>query len=153
MTIEMPAGALSLQATRTLASEPADRPSLLEKAREPLVGASAPVAREPVAYRLSGDRPGWRPVRVAASQGKTTIEFPRPLAHDEAPALVLLDVVDTEFVRYRATGRTLEVEGVLGRAVLVHGLGRERQTVHLTPVAGADAAVRTFAAAEGGGGE
>ena len=42
-------------------------------------------------FRLSGDNPGWRPLRVYSDGMKTYIQFPRTVSSGTAPALVALD--------------------------------------------------------------
>jgi type IV secretion system protein VirB9 len=49
------------------------------------------VANLDFGFRLSGDDPRWRPLRVYSDGAKTYIQFPRTLSSGTAPALVALD--------------------------------------------------------------
>ncbi len=154
------------------------KPGGAAPATEPVAPAEAPVvpaaarstSAEPAApdgevvspasgeahYVLSGDWPAWRPVRAFVAGGQTVIEFSRPLAHDESPALVVIDGAPVaaaggadERIDFRFDGTRLLVDGVLGRAALVHGAGRECRVVELTLRPGAPAEVHTLVAFEG----
>lgn len=70
-------------------------------------------------YRLRGDRPGWRPVRVFDDGRQLFIEFADGVARGDMPPLFALD--DTgkaELVNYRVAGRYMIVDRLFDRAEL-----------------------------------
>ncbi len=90
-------------------------------------------------FRLSGDAPGWRPLRVYSDGSKTYIQFPRPVAFGSAPALVGLSNDGGWFsspskmmVNYRILGDRYVVDRVLDRAELVSGVGSGQDRVLIT---------------------
>jgi len=83
-------------------------------------------------YQMTGDEPGWRPLRVYTDGVKTYIEFPESMRSDEAPALVTLGKGDERgLVNYRQQGNKYVVDKVLQRALLVSGLGRDEERVEI----------------------
>jgi len=90
-------------------------------------------------FRLSGDRPGWRPLRVYTDGWKTYIEFPRAIGSGTAPALVALrkdggwfSRPTEQLVNYRMQGDRYIVDRVLDRAELVSGVGSDQTRVVIT---------------------
>ena len=90
-------------------------------------------------FRLSGDRPGWRPLRVYTDGWKTYIEFPRSIGSGTAPALVALNNdggwfsrPTAQMVNYRMEGDRYIVDRVLDRAELVSGVGGDQTRVVIT---------------------
>lgn len=82
-------------------------------------------------FRMKGDSPSWKPVRVYSDGNKTYIQFPRSLA-SEAPALVALGADKKEqMVNYRMIGNTYVADKVLDRALLVSGVGRHQVKVRI----------------------
>jgi P-type conjugative transfer protein TrbG len=82
------------------------------------------------AFRISGDDPSWRPLRVYTDGAKTYIQFPRAMAFGTAPVLVGLNndggwfsSPSQQMVNYRITGDRYIVDRVLDRAELVSGVG------------------------------
>jgi type IV secretion system protein VirB9 len=116
---------------------PADELIALRRAEE--VAARA----EPVAdhlaleqlnfdYRIEGDRPAWRPVRVFDDGRRTLIEFPPAIARTEMPPFFIVGKEGTaELANYRVTGRYLVVDRLFERAELRLGAGRRQQRVQL----------------------
>ncbi|MFM2287721.1 MAG: hypothetical protein RL684_864 [Pseudomonadota bacterium] len=83
-------------------------------------------------YRLAGDTPTWRPLRVYTDGAKTFIQFPRAMQNDEAPALVAIGADKQEqMVNYRLSGNRYVVDKVLDRAMLVSGVGRKQVKVKI----------------------
>jgi type IV secretion system protein TrbG len=89
-------------------------------------------------YRISGDDPPWRPVRVYAVNGKTYIQFPRDIAHGDLPALValaddggLFTEPTKELVNYRYIRGAFIVDKVLERAALISGVGSDQIAVRI----------------------
>lgn len=90
-------------------------------------------------FRLSGDHPSWRPLRVYTDGRKTYIEFPRSIGAGTAPALVALDhdggwfsSPTEQMVNYRMQGDRYIVDRVLDRAALVSGVGSDQTRVLIT---------------------
>jgi len=90
-------------------------------------------------FRLSGDAPSWRPLRVYADGSKTYIQFPQPVAFGTAPALVGLandgnwfSSASKQMVNYRIVGDRYVVDRVLDRAELVSGVGGGQDRVLIT---------------------
>ena len=90
-------------------------------------------------YRVTGDNPGWRPLRVYTDGTKTYIQFPRTMSAGTAPALVALDNDGSWFsspteqmVNYRILGDRYVVDRVLDRAELIAGVGGSQSRVVIT---------------------
>lgn len=93
----------------------------------PVAGGLA-VERLNFAYRLSGDKPSWRPVRAFDDGRQTFIEFPAVVAVGEAPPFFVLGPKgEAELVNYRMSGRYYVVDRLFGAGEL--RLGGKRQTV------------------------
>jgi len=106
-------------------------------ASDPRAGANA--ANLDFGFRISGDNPRWRPLRVYTDGVKTYIQFPHSLRFGSAPALVGLardgswfsDPTE-EMVNYRIVGDRYVVDQLLDRAELVSGVGRGQTRVLIT---------------------
>lgn len=84
-------------------------------------------------FKVSGDRPAWRPVRVYASDSKTYIQFPASMKNGDAPALLAVGPGKAQqLVNYRVKGDRYVVDKVLDRAELVSGVGRHQVRVMIT---------------------
>ncbi|HIC5497127.1 TPA: P-type conjugative transfer protein TrbG [Salmonella enterica subsp. enterica] len=93
-------------------------------------------------FRISGDNPRWRPVRVYTDGSKTYIQFPESFdgpRGGEAPALValgndggLFSGPSKQLVNYRAVGDRYVVDKVLDRAALIVGVGSNETKVTIT---------------------
>ncbi|NYZ14377.1 P-type conjugative transfer protein TrbG [Azospirillum sp. RWY-5-1] len=71
-------------------------------------------------FRVSVDRPSWRPLRVYTDGVRTYVQVPPAMRHDEAPALVAIGSDAREqLVNYRLTGERFVVDTVLRHAALV----------------------------------
>lgn len=89
-------------------------------------------------YRLSGDNPAWRPLRVYSDGIKTYIQFPRSMLSGDAPTLVSLgndggwfSSPTKQIVNYRVEGDTYVVDRVLARAALISGVGGSQDEVEI----------------------
>ena len=79
-------------------------------------------------YRLTGDRPPWRPAQVFDDGKKSYILFPDAIAQSELPPLFLLgDKRQAELVNYRVSGRYVIVDRLFDRAEL--RLGTKKQQI------------------------
>jgi type IV secretion system protein TrbG len=77
-------------------------------------------------YRIEGDRPSWRPLRVFDDGRQVFIEFPQPLA--EAPPLFVIgEGGRAQLVNYRVRGRYYVVDRLFAAAEL--RLGERHQKV------------------------
>lgn len=110
--------------------------SMAEKERE-RERRTLPVTQQDAAtldfgFRLSGDFPNWRPVRIYTDGSKTYIQFPGTIRSDEMPALVALGPGRTEqLVNYRVVGDRYVVDKVLTSAALISGVGKEQRSVSI----------------------
>lgn len=102
------------------------------EARAAPVAVNIPIAALNFAYRLTGDRPAWRPVRVFDDGRQTFVEFPESVAQGEMPPLFALGEGDqAELVNYRVSGRFMVVDRLLDRAELRLGDRRSQQRVEI----------------------
>lgn len=84
-------------------------------------------------YRIEGDRPEWRPVRIFDDGRRTLVEFPSAIAQGEMPPFFIIGEEGTaELANYRVTGRYLIVDRLFAKAELRLGAGRRQQRVRLT---------------------
>jgi type IV secretion system protein VirB9 len=96
-------------------------------------------------YRIEGDKPPWRPVRVYTDGVKTIIQFPAGVSFGDLPALVELADdgsflhLDSLFygatktlVNYRFLKDRFEADKVLNRALLISGVGDSQLAVTIT---------------------
>ncbi len=82
------------------------------------------------AYRLSGDHPDWRPLRVFDDGRRTLIEFPRDIAQGEMPPFFIIgEGGKAELANYRVSGRYIIVDRLFARAELRLGAGRRQVRV------------------------
>lgn len=90
-------------------------------------------------YRLTGDDPSWKPLRVYTDGAKTYIQFPPSITHSSAPVLVGLSDdgtwfsdPSTQMVNYRMQGDRYVVDRVLDHAALISGVGSSETRVVIT---------------------
>lgn len=85
-------------------------------------------------YKLSGDRPIWRPSQIFDDGKKSYILFPEAISQSELPPLFLIgEKGQAELVNYRVTGRTMIVDRLFDRAELRLGT-RKQQIVRITRI-------------------
>jgi type IV secretion system protein VirB9 len=99
----------------------------------PLPPAPPPIEAMNFAYRIKGDRPPWRPVRVYDDGRQTVIEFPFAVTQTEMPP-VFVDGPDgkpTSLVNYRIAGQRIVVDRLFDRAELKLGQGTGQQKVDI----------------------
>lgn len=86
-------------------------------------------------YRISGDKPDWRPLRAFDDGHQTWIEFPGSIAQGEAPPLFVLgEDGEAALVNYRVAGRYYVVDRLFGAAELRLGT-KKQKIVRITRVA------------------
>lgn len=84
-------------------------------------------------YRISGDKPDWRPLRVFDDGQRTLVEFPPDIAQGEMPPFFVIgEEGDAELVNYRVNGRYLIVDRLFHKAELRLGAGRRQVRVKIT---------------------
>lgn len=77
-------------------------------------------------YRIEGDRPAWRPLRIFDDGTRVFVEFPASVAQGELPPLFVIGVDgEAELVNFRVSGRYMIVDRLFTRAEL--RLGGRRQ--------------------------
>lgn len=83
-------------------------------------------------YRIKGDNPNWKPLRVYSDTSKTYIQFPESARHGEIPALVILGQNDQEqLVNYRMVADRYVVDKIIEKAALITGVGRHQERVEI----------------------
>lgn len=84
-------------------------------------------------YRISGDHPAWRPVRVFDDGRQTVIEFPANVSQSEMPPLFVSgpDGKATDLVNYRVSGQRIVIDRLIDRAELRLGDKRGAQRVRI----------------------
>jgi len=103
-----------------------------EAARSAPVAAGIALPSLSFAYKLSGDRVPWRPVRVFDDGRQTFVEFGESIAAGDMPPLFILDEKDqAELVNYRVEGRYIVVDRLFERAELRLGAGRAAKSVRI----------------------
>lgn len=106
--------------------------------------ASAADAAKPVAagiaptslyfgYKLSGDSPRWRPLRVFDDGRQAYVEFPETVGRDVMPPFFILGADGAaELVNYRVQGRFMVIDRLFEKAELRIGSKRSHQSVQIT---------------------
>lgn len=83
-------------------------------------------------YRLAGDRPTWRPVRVFDDGRQVFVEFPPAVATGDMPPLFVIGADrSAELVNYRVQGRFMVVDRLFDMAELRLGSGRSARHVRI----------------------
>lgn len=84
-------------------------------------------------YRISGDRPDWRPIRVFDDGQRTLVEFDPDIAQGEMPPFFVIgEDGEAQLVNYRVSGRYLVVDRLFRKAELRLGAGRRQVRVRIT---------------------
>jgi P-type conjugative transfer protein TrbG len=111
---------------------PADELIALRRAADQAT-AAAPVAagvaldRLHFGYRVSGDRPAWRPLRAFDDGRQTFVEFAASIAVGEAPPLFVIGATgEVELVNYRVQGRFYVVDRIFDAAELRLGTTKQQ---------------------------
>lgn len=113
-------------------SYPADQMLALRRGggdgRPAMITPGVPVEGLNFNYRIAGDKPAWRPLRVFDDGRQTFVEFPTSLGVGEAPPLFLTDRQgEPQLVNYRQSGRYYVVDRLFASAEL--RLGTKRQAI------------------------
>jgi len=101
-----------------------------ERERAAPIAAGLDLAALDFRYRLSGDKPEWRPVRVFDDGRQTFVEFGDDIAAGEMPPLFAADAKgEAELLNYRVQGRYMIVDRLFERGELRMGAGRAARRV------------------------
>lgn len=89
-------------------------------------------------YKISGDRPSWRPLRVFDDGRQTFIEFAPSVTQGELPPLFVggADGKAADLVNYRVSGQRMVVDRLFTRAELRLGDRRGQKRVRIERGAG-----------------
>ncbi|WP_145200074.1 P-type conjugative transfer protein TrbG [Sphingobium sp. B2] len=83
-------------------------------------------------YRLSGDKPDWRPLRVFDDGRQVFIEFPETVTRGDMPPLFVIGEKGTaELVNYRVAGRYMIVDRLFEKAELRLASGNRQRHVRI----------------------
>lgn len=83
-------------------------------------------------YRVSGDNPSWKPIRVYNDGIQTYIQFPNTLTQGEIPTILIVRDGENTLVNYRLDGDRFIVDTIFDKAVLLTGVGRHKSKVTIT---------------------
>ena len=101
-----------------------------ERERVAPVAAGLDLAALNFRYSLSGDKPGWRPVRVFDDGRQIFIEFGDDIGTGEMPPLFATGAKgEAELLNYRVHGRFMIVDRLFERGELRLGAGRVARKV------------------------
>jgi type IV secretion system protein VirB9 len=100
------------------------------------VADSVNLASLSFAYRISGDRPAWRPLRAFDDGTRTYVQMPEGgEASVRPPLFVLTDEDEPTLVNYRVRGQSYVVDGLFDAAELRLG-GKRQQRVRIERTGG-----------------
>lgn len=112
-----------------LAAEASRRNELENRAKQP--PAPAPLAKLNFAYAISGPAVPWKPVQAFDDGERVYIEMPEKLMASDAPALMVNADSANALVNYQVQGRYYVVDRLFKQAVLVSGVGKDRQEIRI----------------------
>lgn len=81
-------------------------------------------------YEITGSAP-WKPSRVFDDGVRTYIELPDQAIASEVPIILVPKQGKDEVVNYRLKDNRYVVDSLLAHLILVQGIGREQQRVHI----------------------
>ncbi|PIR10231.1 MAG: hypothetical protein COV52_09740 [Gammaproteobacteria bacterium CG11_big_fil_rev_8_21_14_0_20_46_22] len=82
-------------------------------------------------YKIKGDSPPWRPLRVFDDGNKTYIEMPAITARFSLPVLYLARNKKMQMVNYRYEKPYFVIDGLFSRAWLISGKGSDQVRVEI----------------------
>ncbi|MGH7812400.1 MAG: P-type conjugative transfer protein TrbG [Candidatus Binataceae bacterium] len=89
------------------------------------------------AYRVSGDKVPWRPIRAFDDGSRVYIQMPAGMKTSEAPALLINAGSGTQMVNYRVKGDYYIVDRLFNQAILISGVGRDQDRITISYAGGA----------------
>lgn len=102
----------------------------VERERVAPVAAGIDLASLNFRYRLSGDKPDWRPIRVFDDGRQLFIEFDETIAVGDMPPLFAIgEEGEAELLNYRVHGRYMIVDRLFDRGELRMGAGKGSRKV------------------------
>ena len=108
------------------------RQASAEAERAAPVAAGMDLASLNFRYKLEGNKPDWRPLRVFDDGRQTFIEFPEGIAQTELPPLFVIGAGgEAELVNYRVVGRFMIVDRLFHAAELRLGSRRGQVKVRI----------------------
>ncbi|ABF54312.1 P-type conjugative transfer protein TrbG [Sphingopyxis alaskensis] len=103
-----------------------------ERARDTPLASGIDIATLNFRYRIDGDRPDWRPVRVFDDGRQIFIEFAEGVERTDMPPLFVTgDTGAAELVNYRVAGRYMIVDRLFSRAELRLASGKREARVSI----------------------
>ena len=94
-------------------------------------GTSVNLGRVNFHYKIKGDTPPWRPLRVFDDSNKTYIEMPAIASRFSLPVLYLARNKKMQMVNFRYEKPYFVVDGLFSRAWLISGKGGEQTRVEI----------------------
>lgn len=86
-------------------------------------------------YKIKGDKPDWRPIRVYDDGIRVFVEFPESIAQGEMPPIFVIgESGQGELVNFRVSGRHLIVDRLFAAAELRLGDNKSEQKVRIIRV-------------------
>lgn len=108
------------------------RAAAAERERSAPAISGVDVAALDFRYRIGGDRPDWRPVRVFDDGRQIFIEFAEGIARTDMPPLFVTGGTGAvELVNYRVAGRYMIVDRLFARAELRLATGKREARVSI----------------------
>ena len=95
-----------------------------------IAGAGVPAERLNFSYTVTGQA-SWRPTRVYSDGQKTYIQFPSSLSGQDAPVLFVVSGGQNRVVNYRMKEGMMVVDYNVERAVLISGVGWQKQKISI----------------------
>ncbi len=113
--------------------EPILRKEVREKAWKTTLEDGLPVDMSDLnfAYKVTGDKVPWRPIRVYDDGRKMYLRLPEDSVRGEVPALLVRQGKEDTLVNYRLKNNTFEVDGLFQEVVLIAGVGGKQQRVEI----------------------
>lgn len=108
------------------------RSAEIERERMAPVAGGIDIAALNFAYRVSGDKVSWRPIRVFDDRKQIFVEFGENVATSDMPPLFVLgEKGEAELVNYRVQGRFMIVDRLFSRAELRLGSGSSSRSIRI----------------------
>lgn len=82
-------------------------------------------------YKIEGDSPVWRPIRVYDDGNKTFIQMSSLVSEGSLPVLYLAKGKDKELINFRYKQPFFIVDSLFGRAWLISGKGSQQERVEI----------------------
>ena len=80
-------------------------------------------------YKISGDNPSWKPIRVYNDGIRTFIQMPTNMAQTEAPTILIVRDGENTLINYRLEQDRFMVDTIFDKAILITGAGRHQSKV------------------------